>query len=757
MSGARYISEQTTSKQRALIVIEHASEFSKALKLHLMKHDIQVFTSPHIPEDSHFDLCFIISHDGKIRKSITRFPLTHIIFHSHKKTIKTFVPVQNQKVIHILGDDTYGSSQIQTIIWFAISGKQHSPVLTLESINRQTPNKKIVTLPHKRNISSFVKHFFQRFIITLLIVTCITYIFSFWIPLSIASYFSYKSGTYLLDYNFGEAQKKNEEKERFLSIATLLYKPVRPLYLLFSLAQFADDLFVVNITTTKLVPVIGSLTHEAQQLAKLVIQRPRSELTAHQARTHFDKTLMLLEQSEEYILTIYRKIPPYLVQPALKDKFQKKIAQMRKMKKVFTLLPDLLGEKEEQTILLLFANNMELRPGGGFIGSFAIAKTRYFGLQDLQILDVYDADGQLSAHVEPPSPIRNYLNQPHWFLRDSAFFPDFYDTYQQATFFLQKELGMSSWSGAALITTSGVKNIIGAFNELYIPDYNEKITKDNFYIKTQYFAEHDFFPGSTQKKSFLSSVVQQLLSQAELADPLLLSTAIVEGFDQKNMVLFMNSQSSQKKLDELYWSGRLATPFCPATAKSNCYADFQFPLDANLGVNKTNFFVDQTYATKTVIDDSGLINTTVTIDYVNNSLSEVFPGGTYKNYFQILLPADSQLTTLLVDGNRLPSYDSQTGKNKVIGFLMEIQPQGKKTVSLSYTSSLRFKKGKAIYQLVIQKQIGAQSHDVNFELQLPDSIHLLNTNFSPLVKNSQILYNTDLSTDRVFFIELLKE
>jgi len=72
-------------------------------------------------------------------------------------------------------------------------------------------------------------------------------------------------------------------------------------------------------------------------------------------------------------------------------------------------------------------------------------------------------------------------------------------------------------------------------------------------------------------------------------------------------------------------------------------------------------------------------------------------------------------------------------------------------------SSIKFKKGKATYQLVLQKQIGALAQDVNFSLSLPKNINLLNTNFSPLVKNSLILYNTDLSTDRVFFIELLKE
>lgn len=757
MERVRYVSESTSLKQRALIVVEHPDEFSKALKVHLTKHDIQVFVAPRIPEDAHFDLCYVIAAAGKLPKQEPSHPVTYIVFHTHKKTIKTHTIGTKHKFIHIVGDEAYAISQIQTILWFSISGKQHSPFLTLESLHPPVSQKKTHNFSHKRLLFFQRKSIPKQFFTSLFIGVVLCYLFSFWVPLLGASYISYRTGTLLISRDISAAKKKDQEKQKMMTSASALYKPVKPLYLLFSLAQIPDDLFVVNTTVTDLVTTLEKLTHESQELTKLVLQRTRTTETARLTRIRFDKTLTLLTHAEDSVLTIFRKIPPSLMRASVREQFQKKIAQMRKMKKIITLLPELLGEKQEQTLLLLFANNMELRPGGGFIGSFAILKTHHFGLQDLRILDVYDADGQLSAHITPPNPIRDHLNQPHWFLRDSAFFPDFYDTYQQATFFLQKELGLSSWSGAALVTTSGVREIIGAFNELYLPDYSEKITKDNFYIKTQYYAENGFFPGSTQKKSFLNSIVQQIMSQAELADPLQLSTAVVEGFDQKDMVLFMNSETSQKKLDELFWSGRLATPFCPPTATLNCYADFQFPLDANLGVNKTNFFVDQTYSTKTTIDDTGLIKTTVTIQYTNNSLSEVFPGGTYKNYFQMLLPADSSLNSILVDGVQLTSYDSETGKHKVVGFLMEILPQAKKTVTLTYHSSLRFKKGKAIYQLVVQKQIGAQSHDVHFELNLPENIHLLNTNFSPLVKNSQILYNTDLSTDRVFFIELLKE
>jgi hypothetical protein len=419
-------------------------------------------------------------------------------------------------------------------------------------------------------------------------------------------------------------------------------------------------------------------------------------------------------------------------------------------------LPTLLGEKSDQKILLLFANNMELRPGGGFIGSFGVMNLHDFGLADITIYDVYDADGQLTAHIEPPPPIRQYLNQPHWFLRDSAFFPDFADTYRQAAFFLDKELAMGGWTGSVLVTTSAVKDMIGAFPSLYLPDYQEHITKDNFYIKTQYYSEHDFFPGSTQKKSFLSTLTKQLFANLEKANAFTLGSALVQSFDQKNIVAYSESQTVQTTLNDLYWSGRVATPFCPA-GQPNCYSDYQFALDANLGVNKANFFIDRTYDVETVISTSGLTTTTMTLTYKNNALSDVYPGGSYTNYFQVLLPIDARVNAVTVDGVQLPSYDSQSGTNKSIGFLLTIPPQTTKVVAVRYSSSFLFKKGKAVYQLVLQKQIGAFANDVSFRLTLPSSIHLVNTNFSPLVKNSQIIYNTDLSTDRVFFIELLNE
>ena len=145
---------------------------------------------------------------------------------------------------------------------------------------------------------------------------------------------------------------------------------------------------------------------------------------------------------------------------------------------------------------------MELRPGGGFLGSFGIIEIGNYSIGDIKIYDIYDADGQLMVHLDPPKPIAEYLNVPHWFFRDSNFSPDFFTNYQKALFFLEKEMKMTDFAGGILLTTTAVENILYAFNDLYLPDFKEYINAKNFYLKTQLYVEKKFFPGSIQKRRF---------------------------------------------------------------------------------------------------------------------------------------------------------------------------------------------------------------------------------------------------------------
>ncbi|MCD6225716.1 DUF4012 domain-containing protein, partial [bacterium] len=109
--------------------------------------------------------------------------------------------------------------------------------------------------------------------------------------------------------------------------------------------------------------------------------------------------------------------------------------------KIAPFLDWLTGREQPRRFLVLLQNNMELRPTGGFIGSLAVLQFTDGQLIDFKVNDVYQADGQLKGHVEPPAPIKNILGEGGWYLRDSNWSPDFPVSAQRAAWFYRKETG----------------------------------------------------------------------------------------------------------------------------------------------------------------------------------------------------------------------------------------------------------------------------------------------------------------------------
>lgn len=88
-------------------------------------------------------------------------------------------------------------------------------------------------------------------------------------------------------------------------------------------------------------------------------------------------------------------------------------------------LPDLLGATNEQKYMILFQNDGELRPTGGFITAYAIFNIDKGKISLDSSDDIYKLDDTITKHVTPPDPISRYLNVFGWRLRDANFSPDF--------------------------------------------------------------------------------------------------------------------------------------------------------------------------------------------------------------------------------------------------------------------------------------------------------------------------------------------
>jgi hypothetical protein len=459
-----------------------------------------------------------------------------------------------------------------------------------------------------------------------------------------------------------------------------------------------------------------------------------------------------------------------LPQPVLK-KLHKYDSVINLVEETIDTWPSLLGFDRGKTYLILFQNNMELRPGGGFIGSYGLLPISNGTPGKLDIHDVYEADGQLTQQVQPPYGLQRYLGVSHWFLRDSNFDPDFVTDAQQAAFFLQKETGKKV-DGVIGIDITFLKNLLTVFGPVYVPDYKVTVTPDNFYVLTETNSEKNFFPGSTQKKDFLSSmtnavvdkmtsggklpyekIVQMLLSSIQQKD-------LLFAFSDKNVqnVFMVNNMSSS------LWDGR--------SYQSNTAFDYFGVIDANLGVNKTNYYVKRSITQSTSLVDLGELQTTADVVYTNTSTQTSPFGGEYRDYVRFLLPGNADLVSIAFDKKTSqlspavtdPSIFTVAGftpppglevdqteeeGKSVIGFFFLVPIGATRTVSITYRSPSGIDPNAVAftYNLRVFKEPGTANDPYQFSLTYPSGVAVLSSSDGFTNVGGKLIYEGQLSQD----------
>jgi hypothetical protein len=90
------------------------------------------------------------------------------------------------------------------------------------------------------------------------------------------------------------------------------------------------------------------------------------------------------------------------------------------------LLPRFGGYPEEQNYLILFQNNTELRPSGGFIGSFGLLDIKSGEIVDFKTTDTYNIDNPADTKIDHPWQLPKLVHPDlnTWYLRDANWSPD---------------------------------------------------------------------------------------------------------------------------------------------------------------------------------------------------------------------------------------------------------------------------------------------------------------------------------------------
>lgn len=417
---------------------------------------------------------------------------------------------------------------------------------------------------------------------------------------------------------------------------------------------------------------------------------------------------------------------------------------VKKARGLSVLLPELVALDGNKSYLILLQNNGELRPTGGLIDSFVNLSFENGKLKNLQVSDVNSIDSQLKTHVEPPKEIKTDLNMKDYLLQDANWEPDFPTSARQISWFYTKETNQRA-AGVVVIDISVVEDLLKVIGSLDMPDIKEKISSDNLFEK------------AVQNKNTFGIVLVNALFNKLFFLPNQnwpgIAASLGKSLAEKHMSIYLEDPNLFSYVVSQKWAGVLPR------ADKEASTDFLSLVEANLGLNKANFYLDRKTNLETVIGSDGEISHRLRVSYTNRSSSEIYPAGKYKNRLRVYLPFGTKLTKALWGEKDITKDVASFVDYGRTGYslLVELAPKEQKNLVLDYQTPLNldFKDRKASYRLDVIKQAGTLEDPFEWTMNYPINIKL-SSDITSQISPQQYSVKSKLSTDKTFQLEFIR-
>lgn len=291
----------------------------------------------------------------------------------------------------------------------------------------------------------------------------------------------------------------------------------------------------------------------------------------------------------------------------------------------------------QHRFLLVSQHPGEIRPTGGFIGSYGVLSIgpRGFSLEKYEGIEELPVPPEL--HI--PSPPGDILTR--WFkLRDANWWIDFPTSARELLMFWH-EYGQEPVEGVIAIDTSAMSAILEVTGPVTVAKHDETFTAENLLERLNYLLETDYHEKQVEagwtlnpkeKKAVLVALAHQLTERVLSGGPKVMAQslyALSRAADQKHLQLYVLDPAGQAAVTGLGWSGSLTPPegTTDLLAVSNA---MNRATKANMGVRKT---IDYEVA----LAPDGSAETTLTLGYANTAPYATPPGqrSVFSNYLRV--------------------------------------------------------------------------------------------------------------------------
>ncbi len=384
--------------------------------------------------------------------------------------------------------------------------------------------------------------------------------------------------------------------------------------------------------------------------------------------------------------------------------------------------------------LIVFQNNSELRPTGGFISSYGIINFTA-GIPSIKIDNVY---GDVDNHPRliGPYPMGQLLANK-WYkgysFRDGNFNPDFPSSAEELIRLYDLAKPGTDFDGVISINFNALQDILKAIGPVKVN--GEWLGKDNVFEKVT-DAVNDIdrhnLAALANRKSILKPLATQLIWKIIL-NPFKLrkiSDTITASLSKKDIQLYFRKSDGLKNLvAKFHWNGAW-----PHKVKS----DFLAVNEANLGGMKSDRYITRYITYHLIFTEAALEGlekpkAEVTVEMHHFGIENVPLSGHYSGYLRF--------------------FDTPNPNKFVADQIVKLNPGEKTTITKDYDISLKVLKN-AHYSLYLLKQSG--THDIySVVIEFPRGYGIASNDFE--VRENEAFYEAPLTQDIKLNLTLLPD
>jgi hypothetical protein len=421
-------------------------------------------------------------------------------------------------------------------------------------------------------------------------------------------------------------------------------------------------------------------------------------------------------------------------------------------------VPRIMGVEGRRRYLVLAQDPAELRPTGGFVGTYGIVTVDRGRLVSHEFDDVYHLDllpGQ--PYREPPGPLKDHLlGRFSWQLADANWSPDFPTAANDIVRIYEAESGDGAIDGVIALTTFAIDHVLEATGPVDVRDYDVEVASGETTLTSLVKTRRSQRPGENRKE-FLGAFADELIKEVLALRPRewpKLSSALSAAIAERQISVWFRDGDLQS------WARGSGV----AGAMEDRPGDLVYVVGANVApVGKLDLVVRRSLRLDVRIDPVGNAHHALTITWDNpirtgtgrtfDELRKVQAGREILGEFvRVYVPMRSRLEA--VEGGSAPTpiesaetVGEEVGRAVFGNYLMV--PPGRTDLTYRwvspYAAELDAESGR--YTLRIPKQAGVREHEVTVRVTAPPTYVVTQASLPATTSAAEILVATTASTD----------